>query len=333
MTIAQRSARRNCVQLRQGSERSSLSSDCGWHSARSRRARSWTGRSGCGPARCACPWFVLHPTGSLRALEVELRRAVADSATARQVALERAIRARSRIAENEAHATIAAPDLGRAAVLLDGLALVEYVDVDGKLYALTLVSETLALHELDPNVTNELEWLRFAYGRLAAGRLTADQRAANRRNAETSAAALETGLLSPLLQTIGDAPLVIVPTGALHALPWGALPALRATVLTGKTATAEATLAALDGAALAHLACHGHFRADSPLFSSRARRRAAQRLRAAEPATCPRDRRPLRLRPRTLPAASRRRAARPRSCTPRHGHANGRRERRACAGR
>lgn len=153
-------------------------------------------------------------------------------------------------------------------MLLDGLALVEYVDVDGKLYALTLVSETLALHELDPNVTKELEWLRFAYGRLAAGRLTADQRAANRRNAETSAAALETGLLSPLLQTIGDAPLVIVPTGALHALPWGALPALRATVLTGKTATAEATLAALDGAALAHLACHGHFRADSPLFSS-----------------------------------------------------------------
>jgi CHAT domain-containing protein len=40
------------------------------------------------------------------------------------------------------------------------------------------------------------------------------------------------------------------------------------TVLTGRDATVEATLAALDGATLAHVACHGSFRADSPLFSS-----------------------------------------------------------------
>jgi CHAT domain-containing protein len=39
-------------------------------------------------------------------------------------------------------------------------------------------------------------------------------------------------------------------------------------VLHGKAATAEATLRALDGAALAHIACHGRFRADSPLFSA-----------------------------------------------------------------
>jgi CHAT domain-containing protein len=41
-----------------------------------------------------------------------------------------------------------------------------------------------------------------------------------------------------------------------------------ATVLTGRDATVEATLAALDGATLAHIACHGRFRSDSPLFSS-----------------------------------------------------------------
>jgi CHAT domain-containing protein len=41
-----------------------------------------------------------------------------------------------------------------------------------------------------------------------------------------------------------------------------------ATVLQGKAATAQAALAALDGAALAHVACHGRFRYDSPLFSS-----------------------------------------------------------------
>ena len=43
-------------------------------------------------------------------------------------------------------------------------------------------------------------------------------------------------------------------------------PAARA--LTGPAATVAATLRSLDGAAVAHLACHGHVRADSPLFSS-----------------------------------------------------------------
>jgi CHAT domain-containing protein len=39
-------------------------------------------------------------------------------------------------------------------------------------------------------------------------------------------------------------------------------------VLTGGGATVAATLAALDGAGQAHLAAHGRFRADNPLFSS-----------------------------------------------------------------
>ncbi|HSU03717.1 MAG TPA: CHAT domain-containing protein [Nocardioides sp.] len=39
-------------------------------------------------------------------------------------------------------------------------------------------------------------------------------------------------------------------------------------VLDGADATVGAALAALDGAALAHVAAHGHFREDSPLFSS-----------------------------------------------------------------
>lgn len=53
----------------------------------------------------------------------------------------------------------------------------------------------------------------------------------------------------------------------------GELAALRrlhpdATVLDGADATAAAVLAALDGARLAHVAAHGTFRADSPLFSA-----------------------------------------------------------------
>ncbi len=41
-----------------------------------------------------------------------------------------------------------------------------------------------------------------------------------------------------------------------------------ATVLSGPDATASRVLGALDGAWLAHIAAHGNFRADSPLFSS-----------------------------------------------------------------
>ena len=41
-----------------------------------------------------------------------------------------------------------------------------------------------------------------------------------------------------------------------------------AVLLDGDQATVEAAMTALDGARLAHVAAHGHFRADSPLFSS-----------------------------------------------------------------
>jgi len=42
----------------------------------------------------------------------------------------------------------------------------------------------------------------------------------------------------------------------------------RATILAGTSATAAAVCGALDGATGAHLAAHGRFRADNPLFSS-----------------------------------------------------------------
>jgi hypothetical protein len=39
-----------------------------------------------------------------------------------------------------------------------------------------------------------------------------------------------------------------------------------ATLLRGEDATVERSLEALDGAAVAHVAAHGRFREDSPLF-------------------------------------------------------------------
>jgi tetratricopeptide (TPR) repeat protein len=253
-------------------------------------------------------------------LQTELRRASAAGRTTDQARLEAAIRSRARIVEAAGGSPASLPGPRAAVRLLGGRVLVEYIELDGDLHALTLANGRLALHHLGAaGAATELEWLRFAYRRLAAGRMSAAQRAAGQANADTAATTLDELLVQPLLPTIRDAPLVLVPTGALHALPWGALashrgrplevapsltiwcelaarprtrrrktvlaagPRLRhaarevrelgalrpgATVLHGKAADAEGTLAALDGAALAHLACHGRFRADSPLFSS-----------------------------------------------------------------
>ncbi len=244
----------------------------------------------------------------------------APGAAVRQSELESAIRSRTRLLRAEGSPHTGVRQLHDAALALGAYALVEYVALEGVLGAITLAAGRLAFHDLGPDTcSGELEWLRFGLGRLARGRDDRTQRAATARNAQAATAALEKVLLEPLLTTIGDAPLVLVPTGTLHALPWAALPSLRGRplvvapslsvwldlarlpvsrrrktvvvagprlrhsrtevrdvaallrrpiVLQGKAATAELALAALDGAALAHIACHGHFRSDSPLFSS-----------------------------------------------------------------
>jgi CHAT domain-containing protein len=200
-------------------------------------------------------------------------------------------------------------------------ALVEYVELDGSLRALTLHSGRLALHELGDSsqAYEQLEWLRFAMTRLSRLRREDRHHLQVLARAHVAAARLDELLVAPLLQAVGDAPLVLVPTGALHALPWATLPSLQARpvtvapslsvwldlaqrippaqsktaliagprlrhsraevrrlarlhpdaiVLAGPAATSAATLAAIDGAALAHVACHGRFRSDSPLFSA-----------------------------------------------------------------
>jgi CHAT domain len=256
---------------------------------------------------------------TLRRLQTDLRRTVRKGVPSQQTRLEDAIRARSRLVEPDGGAEAAIPSPDQASLALADRALLEYFELDDGLHALTLAGGNLSLQEVGAGAADELDWLRFAYARLAAGRMTAEQRAATLANATASAAALDELLIAPLRDALGEAPLVIVPTGALHALPWTALPSLRgrplvvapslalwcdlaarprsrrrraahvagprlrhaarevrelgalrpgATVLHGKAATAEATLRTLDGAAIAHLACHGHFRADSPLFSS-----------------------------------------------------------------
>ena len=136
---------------------------------------------------------------------------------------------------------------------------------------------------------------------------------------ESAGPALEQALLGPAVRQLGSGPVVIVPPGRLHTIPWALLPALAdravsvapsatawmrartasppqragwssradpgwsakgprfrrvaqlyddVTALADEDATASQVLHALDGAWLAHIAAHGDFRADSPLFSS-----------------------------------------------------------------
>jgi CHAT domain-containing protein len=267
----------------------------------------------------------------LRRVTAEIRRAEAAgrparALVARQAALEQSIRRLSR--HDAAPTRRAASGDGdapaparRLAAALGPAVLVEMVELDGELGAVTLVDGRLAHHPLCAagSVAEQLEWLRFALARLARGDLRPSQRDSALAGARASADELAAMLLDPLAETTGPRPLIIVPTGLLHGVPWAALPTLRdrpvtvapsaatwlmrqapgsrrprkvvlvagprlrhaaaelagvsashpgCTVLRGRAATVAATLRALDGATVAHLACHGRFRADSPLFSA-----------------------------------------------------------------
>jgi CHAT domain-containing protein len=262
----------------------------------------------------------------LRSMSARIRRAErnahsAPSLIARQATLETSIRRLSRHAAGDSAPSTSSINRIEVARALGPAALVELIEFDGALTAVTLVERRLLRHELGPAapVIEELAWLRFALERLTRPQQARTQRATAREGAQASADALARRLFSPLADTIGDRSLVIVPTGALHALPWSLLPPLRGrplvvtpsvvswlalqtsrrptgrkivavagprlrhaaaeiatvsqlhantTTLTGPRATVTAVKHALDGATIAHIACHGHFRADSPLFSS-----------------------------------------------------------------
>ena len=146
---------------------------------------------------------------------------------ARQAALEVSIRRLSRHATGQALGGTVVPGRRELAAALGDGALVELIELDGVLTALTLVAGRLARHELGEvaPVHEELEWLRFALGRLVRRGQTPAQRASALAGARAAAVALEQRLIAPLSETIGQRRLVIVPTGSLHTLPWSMLSA------------------------------------------------------------------------------------------------------------
>ena len=201
--------------------------------------------------------------------------------------------------------------------LLDQLGdtdLVELTEVDGERYAVVAAGRLHLVH-VGPaqTATHALAHALFALRREGAGRGTyrLDLTEIGRR--------LEVSLLGESVRLLRGGPVVVVPPGKLHAVPWGLMPSLAdrptavipsasawlrarraarpeedqvvlvggprlvtgdaeirhlvaqypdAVVLADGDATAERVMAAMDGAWLVHMAAHGTFRGDSPLFSA-----------------------------------------------------------------
>ena len=207
--------------------------------------------------------------------------------------------------------------------LLDELGqaqLIEIVDVDGRLHVLICGSGRIRQFAAGQasDALKAADFARFALRRLARSRPGADPASAL-AVLDQAGPALQQALLGPAVRQLGDGPVIIVPTGKLHPIPWAILPALKdrvtsvapsaaawmrahrapeprhrhvvlargpglvsdgaevpelaklyddVTVLDDAAATADKVLSTLDGAWMAHIAAHGIFRADSPLFSS-----------------------------------------------------------------
>ena len=259
----------------------------------------------------------------LRRLRGELREAALSGGAPRGLqqrlaAVEKAVRDRALQTRDDGD-----PDAGRLDVAglrraLGSRTLVEYVAFERRVHAVTVTGPALRLTDLGPadRIEHEVEYLLFGLRRRLPGRAHApgDDLGAS------AAARLEELVLAPL-GLPADVPLVVVPTGSLHGVPWAALPALAgrcttvapsaslwigggradgrrrpsgrvalvagpqlpgadaevhdvarlydaAEVLTGAGATVSAVCGAMGRADLAHVAAHGTFRADSPLFSS-----------------------------------------------------------------
>jgi len=124
------------------------------------------------------------------------------------------------------------PALGELSAALGAAALVEYVVHNDRVLAVVVVGGRASLHDLAaaPPLAREVRLHLFAlrrlvlYGARFDGYATTRHRAAARQAARSTEEALDTAILRPLRHLLGSRPMVIVPAGPLHGIPWSALP-------------------------------------------------------------------------------------------------------------
>jgi len=146
-----------------------------------------------------------------------------------QAALERLIRDHCRQQPGEPGTLPVEPPrpeiLDRA---LGGAALVEFIEVDKRLQAVTLVDGDLRLHRLGEaaQACRLADALSFALHRLTMTGSSSieSNNAAGWGRLGRAAQQLDEALLRPLAGHLGDRSLVLVPTGGLQAVPWSTLP-------------------------------------------------------------------------------------------------------------
>ncbi len=204
---------------------------------------------------CIWQWMERHRANSLRPLPArpprdevlaaqlaELRRLAQEIAAcatsgddpgpllARQSDLER--QARERAWQAAGVKDVQDPDrptsLADLSNALGRTALIEFADIDGQLHAV-VVAEGRFRHRhvaAVADVRHELGHVRLALRRLAYGGAHAALGAGAEAQLARSVERLDRLIVAPLAPFLGSRPIVVVPTGELHATPWGALPTL-----------------------------------------------------------------------------------------------------------
>ncbi|OUC98825.1 CHAT domain-containing protein [Streptosporangium minutum] len=112
-----------------------------------------------------------------------------------------------------------APDVEELRAALGEAALVEFVRHAGELVAVVVTPDRVMLRRLGPFAAVAEATVRIRYGLRRTHLLDGEA-----PGLAGEAALLERLLFGPLRGRLGDRPLVIVPTGTLHTLPWPVLP-------------------------------------------------------------------------------------------------------------
>jgi len=140
----------------------------------------------------------------------------------RQVQLERRIRERTLTSGAAGAAAPQPPTLRAIAAELGEAALIEFVESNHMLFAVTVVAGRARLHPLGHNqmVRHCMKHLPFALHRLAGPTIRPQQLEAARLVWRRAATTLFDVLLRPIAHLLADRPLVVVPAGWLQSVPW-----------------------------------------------------------------------------------------------------------------